>query len=63
MEFSPLFKSWTMENQVAYLKDHQPCLYCLRHNYNRECFAKAKPDYKGCRTCGEHHRTDTISPE
>jgi hypothetical protein len=53
-----MFRSWTLENQVAYLKDRQTCLYCLRHNFKNDCFAKAKPDYKGCGTCGGHHRTE-----
>ena len=58
LEYCGMFKGWTHEKQVAYLKDQRLCLYCRRHRQGQECFAKNKPDYKGCGICGEHYHTD-----
>ena len=58
LEYCGMFKGWTHYKQVAYLKDQQLCLYCRRHHQNQDCFAKNRPDYKGCGICGEHHHTD-----
>jgi hypothetical protein len=46
------------EQRVVKANDLQLCLICLKHRADRECFTKARPEFKGCSEggCGmEHH--------
>ncbi len=52
------FKKMSPEQRVVKANELQLCLICLKHRADRECFAKGKPEFKGCSEggCGmEHH--------
>jgi hypothetical protein len=52
------FKKMSPEQRVVKANDLQLCLICLKHRADRECFTKARPEFKGCSEggCGiEHH--------
>jgi hypothetical protein len=52
------FKKLSLEQQVVKANELYLCLICLRHMADRECYARGKPDYKGCSESGcgmEHH--------
>jgi hypothetical protein len=42
------FKKLSPEQQVVKANELHLCLICLRHTADRECYAKGKPDFKGC---------------
>jgi hypothetical protein len=52
------FKKMSPEQRVVKANELHLCLICLRHTADRECYARGKPDFKGCSEggCGmEHH--------
>jgi hypothetical protein len=52
------FKKVSTEQRVVKANKLHLCLTCLRHTADKECYAKGKADFRGCREgkCGmEHH--------
>ncbi len=58
MEKCEQFKKMLPEQRVVKANELHLCLICLRHMADKECYARGKPDFKGCSEgrCGmEHH--------
>jgi hypothetical protein len=58
LEKCDLFKKMSPEQQVVKANKLHLCLICLKHTANQECYARGKPENKGCNEngCGiEHH--------
>jgi hypothetical protein len=52
------FKKMSPEQRVVKANELQLCLICLKHRADRECFARGRPEFKGCSESGcgmEHH--------